>query len=166
MEDFLGIALRVSVTYVYALLILRLSGKQSITSMTPLDFIVGLIIGDLFDNIIWADVPLAQGLVGMTTILCLHGLLAVAAWKNRPFHDLINSSPAPVVRQGKLLEDGLRRERTPASEIEMELRMLGEDQLSEIQLASWEPSGQMSVQKMPEAKPAQKRDLPALRSLA
>ena len=50
--DLTGIVFRVSVMYLYALALLRISGKQSVSHLTTLDFIVTLIIGDLFDDAI------------------------------------------------------------------------------------------------------------------
>ena len=165
MPDLVGIALRVSVMYVYALLLLRLSGKTSITALTPLDFIVSLIVGDLFDDVIWAEVPLAQGLVAVTTVALLHTLLSLATWRQAALHDLVCSTPTQVIHAGRLLPRGLAREQTPAAEVMMELRLLGEDKLEAVQQAHWETSGQMSMLKNESARPAQKRDLAALRKI-
>jgi uncharacterized membrane protein YcaP (DUF421 family) len=165
MADFIGIALRVSVIYLYALLLLRLSGKRSVASLTMLDFIVALILGDMFDDFIWGIVPVAKGLVGLTTVLLLHSLMAWATHKSQALHDLVDSVPRTVIRAGQLVPEGLAAERTPAAEIEMEMRLLGEDKFEEIEEACWEPSGEMSIRKTPAAKPVQKRDLAALRKV-
>ena len=61
--DLTGIILRVSVMYLYALALLRISGKQSVDHLTALDFLITLIIGDLFDDIFWAEVTIPHGLV-------------------------------------------------------------------------------------------------------
>lgn len=165
MLDLVGIALRVSVMYVYALLLLRLSGKTSITALTPLDFIVSLVVGDLFDDVIWAEVPLAQGVVAVSTVVLLHTLLTLVIWCQAALHDLVCSTPTRVIDASRLLPDGLARERTPAAEVLMEMRLLGEDKLEAVGQAYWEPSGQMSVLKNETARPAQKRDLAALRQI-
>ncbi len=49
--DLTGIALRVSVMYIFALVLVRMAGKQSLGQLTPMDFVVTLIIGDLFDDV-------------------------------------------------------------------------------------------------------------------
>jgi uncharacterized membrane protein YcaP (DUF421 family) len=53
--DLTGIVFRVSIMYVYALALVRIAGKQSLGQLTPMDFVVTLIIGDLFDDIFWAE---------------------------------------------------------------------------------------------------------------
>ena len=62
-----GIIVRISFIYVYALALVRISGKQTLGQLTPMDFIVTLIIGDLFDNVFWAEVPVIEGIVAFTT---------------------------------------------------------------------------------------------------
>jgi uncharacterized membrane protein YcaP (DUF421 family) len=165
MQDLLGIALRILVIYLYALFILRLSGKRSVGSLSALDLLVGLIVGDMFDDVIWAEIALAQGLVGMTTVVLLHSLVAWASWKSRGVDQLVNSTPTPVVKNGKMLAGNLQRERTPAPDVEMSMRLKGEDKLEEIQEACWEHSGNLSLRKFEAAKPVQKRDLAALRKV-
>jgi uncharacterized membrane protein YcaP (DUF421 family) len=166
MEDLIGIAVRVSVMYVYALLILRLAGKRSIANLSALDLIVGLVIGDMFDDVIWAEIPLAQGMLGMTTFVLLHSLVTFASYKSQRFDELVNSAPTRVIAGGRLLREGLAKERTPAGEVEMGLRLLQEDKLDEVKTGQWEPSGELSVEKHERAKPVQKRDLAALRKVA
>lgn len=165
MEGLIGVAVRATVMYGYALLIVRLAGKRSIGNLTPIDFVVGLIIGDMFDDVIWAEVSIAKGLVGLTTIVLLHSLMTYATYRSTRLHHLLSSTPTQVILNGRMLPDALARERTPSGEVEMELRLQQEDQLSEIEQGCWEPSGQVSLQKFEPARPAQKRDRPALRRL-
>jgi uncharacterized membrane protein YcaP (DUF421 family) len=165
MEGLIGVAVRATVMYWYALLIMRLAGKRSIGNLTPIDFVVALIIGDMFDDVIWAEIPIAKGLVGMTTIVLLHSLMAYATYRSTRLHDLLNSTPTRVILNGRMLPDGLARERTPSGEVDMELRLQQEDHVSEIEQGCWEPSGEVSLQKFEPARPAQKRDRTALRKL-
>lgn len=150
--------------YVYVLALLRLAGKRTINTATPLDLLVSTVIGDMFDDIFWADIPLAQGVVGMTTIMLLHTLVAYATWKSGALHDLVTSRPVRVVWQGRLERDGLRHERTRDDEVRSSLRLRRIDRLADVRAAAWEPSGQLAVQKQEEAKAAEKRDRPALKA--
>jgi uncharacterized membrane protein YcaP (DUF421 family) len=165
MEDLLGTALRVTVMYVYALAVLRLAGKRSVGELTTLDFVVATIVGDLFDDVFWAEVPLAEGLVAFTTVVLVHTLVAYASWRSSTVDRLVGSQPTVVVRHGELVPDGLRRERTPPQDVLSELRQRGEDRLEEVRFARWEPSGRLSVLKRQEAEPLDRRDAPRLREL-
>ena len=157
--DLPGIALRVSIMYVYALALLRISGKQSVSHLTALDFIVTLIIGDLFDDVFWAEVPIVQGMVAFASITLVHFLVTYAASRNRFIHQIICSPPRLMIQNGKLLQENLRRERMSPETTQFELRLNGEEHLRDVKEARLEPTGQVSVLKSPLSKPIQKKDL-------
>jgi uncharacterized membrane protein YcaP (DUF421 family) len=167
MEELLGIALRISIMYVYTLAILRMAGKRIFEHLSPLDLVIALIVGDLFDDIFWGDIPLSKALVALTTIVVLHILTGWASWRDTRIHHLMNSTETQIVDNGRLLEPALRKERFPEEEALMEIRMLGqsEDELGEIREGYLEPDGRISLLKKEEAKEVQKNDLPAFQEL-
>lgn len=162
MQDLIGIVLRISILYLYVLALLRLSGKRSIGALSPLDFVVALIIGDLFDDVIWAEIPLSKGLVGLTTIFVLHGSMAYLTYRSQQIHDLVESTKTMVVRNSRFVKEGLDHERTSKDIVYAQLRLQNEENLQEVHEAFWEPNGQLSVQKKAENKPVQKKGLPQL----
>lgn len=161
MEEILGVVIRVSVLYGFLLMMLRFTGKRGLDSLSPFDFLVGLVLGDMLDDAIWNDIPLAHGLAGITVILALHVVLALATSRSRRLHDLVSSTPTLVVKNGKFIPGGLAKERTPREDVQSELRMEGEDTLKDIAQAQWESGGQLSVFKRkpggPEPKKQQKK---------
>lgn len=67
--DPLRTALRCLVAYLFLLGLLRLAGKGSIRSGSPFDFVLALTIGDLIDDAVWAEVPIAQFFVAAATLV-------------------------------------------------------------------------------------------------
>lgn len=67
--DPLRIVLRVGFAYVLLLVLLRLAGKRAIHHASAFDFVLALVIGDLVDNAIWAEVPLSEFAVAAVTLL-------------------------------------------------------------------------------------------------
>lgn len=165
MQDLIGIALRISILYVYVLALLRLSGKRSLGNLSPLDFVVALVIGDLFDDVIWAEIPVAKGLVGVTTIIFLHTIMSYLTFRSQWLHTMVESTKTIVVKNSRFVEEGLALERTSKDTVYSQLRLQMEENLQEVRAASWEPSGQLSVQKKEAQKPVQKKDLPQLLDL-
>lgn len=166
MYEFVGIALRVSFIYVYVLIVLRLSGKRSIDHVSPFDVVLANAMGDMFDDMIWAEVPLAQGVVGITTLLLLHMLVSFAVSQSDLAKDIFAGRPTWVIRQGKLQQAGLAVERTRPEAVFSAMREQSEDVLAETREAAWEPAGRLSALKVEPAKAAQKRDLPMLRKVS
>lgn len=69
--DPLRIAIRCIVAYAFLLLLLRLAGKTTIEQGAPFDFVLALTIGDLIDDAIWAEVPIAQFVVATATLVLM-----------------------------------------------------------------------------------------------
>jgi uncharacterized membrane protein YcaP (DUF421 family) len=67
--DPLRLIVRCLGTYVLLLLLLRLAGKRTIQQGMPFDFVFALILGDLIDDAVWAEVPFAQFLVASVTLM-------------------------------------------------------------------------------------------------
>ena len=161
--DLSGIILRVSVMYLYALALVRISGKQSLGQLTPMDFIVTLIIGDFFDDVFWQEVPLMEGMVGFATIILVHILVTLVTSRNKSIYWMLSSPARPLIEDGRLVQKNLGLERIRAEDVQFELRLKGEEHMREVKEARLEPSGQMSVIKDPSCKPVQKKDKRLLR---
>jgi uncharacterized membrane protein YcaP (DUF421 family) len=165
MEDLFGIALRISFTYLYILALLRFSGKRSVDTLSPLDFLVGLIFGNLTGYIVWGNVPLSQGVVAITSIMLLHTLIAAIETHVTPFHHLVGSTPSLVVDHGSVQRNILRQERVAEDELWAELRLKEKDDLSEVREAYFEPGGQVSVLPTEAADEIQKQERQQVKDL-
>ena len=156
--DLTGIIFRVSIMYLYALALVRISGKQSLGQLTAMDFVVTLIIGDLFDDVFWAEVPIIQGMVAFAAIVLMHILMTFATSRNIRFYRLATSPERLLIEDGKLVQKNLRREWIRPETLQSDLRTNGEEHAREIKEAWLEPKGQLSVIKDPTSKPVQKKD--------
>jgi uncharacterized membrane protein YcaP (DUF421 family) len=67
--DPLRIAVRAVVAFACLLVLVRLSGKQTIKQGTTFDFVLALICGDMVDDLLWAEVGVASFLVALTTLV-------------------------------------------------------------------------------------------------
>lgn len=157
--DLPGIVLRVSVMYLYALALVRISGKQSVGKLTAMDFVVVAIIGDLFDDVFWAEVPVLQGMVGFATIILAHILVTYVASRNTQIHDLFTPPPSIVIRSGRLVKETLLRERSRPETVQFEMRLKGEEHFREVEEARWEPKGKISIIKAQPYKVVKKKDV-------
>ncbi|MGE5618503.1 MAG: DUF421 domain-containing protein [Sphingomonadaceae bacterium] len=163
MEELAGIAVRASVIYLYVLATLRFAGKRTLGDLEPWDFLVVLILSDMFDDVLWGETPLTKAITGMTTVLLLHILVSYASFKSGRLWRLFGSGPTPIVRERSIVEEGLRRERMGVDTVRSQLRLRGVERLEAVREAMLEPSGDLSVLSRDEAKPAEKRDLPRVR---
>lgn len=166
LESFTALALRVSVMYLYALAILRLSGKRSVSQLAGPDVVATIVVGDMFDDIFWGEVSLAKGLVGATTIIALHVLTKVWEAHSSAAKSMLDGDPALVVLNGTLVRAGQKRERVRDHVVHEMLRLRGVDGLDDVREARIEVDGALSVLRFEERKRAQKNEIGALREVA
>jgi uncharacterized membrane protein YcaP (DUF421 family) len=77
--DPLRVAVRAAFGFVVAVALVRLSGKRTVKQGDPTSFVVALVIGDMFDDLFWAEVPAAEFVVGVGTLVILHLLNTMTA---------------------------------------------------------------------------------------
>jgi uncharacterized membrane protein YcaP (DUF421 family) len=66
------IMVRVIFGYLWALALVRVSGRRTISQSDVPSFVVALVLGDMFDDLFWAEVPVAQFVTGATALVMAH----------------------------------------------------------------------------------------------
>lgn len=154
------IAVRALIAYIYLLVTTRASGKRVVSQATPFDLLVSLILGDLIDDALWAEVPMVKFGVAAGTVFLCDLVVKFFAHRSDAFEQLVNGAPAVVLRDG--VEDGeaLRREQMNEADLAHLLRLQGVDDWKDVHIAFVERDHQVSVIRVPGAEPVQKRDAP------
>jgi uncharacterized membrane protein YcaP (DUF421 family) len=76
------IVVRILVVWIFVLALVRVSGKRTVKQGDLASFVVALILGDMFDDAIWAEVPMAEFFVGAGTLVLLHLLVSIESmWR-------------------------------------------------------------------------------------
>ena len=70
--DPLRIIVRVVFAYVLVLAFTRISGHRTMRQNDLPSFVIAVVIGDLFDDVIWAEVPVSQFAVAVATLFLMH----------------------------------------------------------------------------------------------
>jgi uncharacterized membrane protein YcaP (DUF421 family) len=72
--DPLRIIVRVVFAYLVLLVFMRLAGKRAVKQATPFDFTLALILGDLLDDAIWAEVQTSVFVMAAGVLVFVHVL--------------------------------------------------------------------------------------------
>jgi uncharacterized membrane protein YcaP (DUF421 family) len=139
------VALRALIIYLFLLLLVRMMGKRMLGGPTVFDFIVALMLGDLVDESIYGDAPIAQALVALAAIAGLHYLNSYLGYRSSTFDRLTGGSPRVLVRHGQVDDDALAREHVNRDELMSMLRSHEVEHLKQVKLATLEPDGKLSV---------------------
>jgi len=148
-DDWAGIG-RILITGVlaYAALIvmLRTSGKRTLSKFNAFDFIVTICLGSMLSSIIITkSVPLIEGLVALGLLITLQFCITWLSVRWKPFENLIKSEPRLLVHRGVYQDRAMRRERVTKEEITAALHGNGKTDLSAVTSVVLETDGSLNV---------------------
>lgn len=138
--------IRTIILYFIIMLGLRLLGKRQIGELEPSELVLTLIISDLA-AVPMQDfgIPLVNGVFPIVTLLCVSMLLSFFSLKSIRFRGLICGYPTVIIRDGKVLQRNMARNRFTVDELLEQLRSQGYSDLTAVKYAVLETSGQVSV---------------------
>lgn len=128
------------------LLLLRASGKHSLTKSNAYGFVVTVALGStLSSGVISGDVSLAEGLAAVGLLLGLQHGLSLLNSRTRWAARLFTNEPRVVLLNGGMVQEALREERVNESEVRAAVRSSGVASLEEVALVVLETDGSFSV---------------------
>ena len=77
----LRIVVRVIFAYVFLLVLVRMSGKRTLKHASAFDFTVALVVGDLVDDMLWAEVAASEFVVAGASLFAVHIFLDAARFR-------------------------------------------------------------------------------------
>lgn len=134
--------------YIALLVILRISGKRTLSKMNAYDLIVTVAIGSTLSSvIITKNVTLSEGILAFALLVLWQYVVTYLSVRNKEICNLVKSSPTLLVFKGELLEMNMKKERITPDEIYEALRKKGAASLKEADAVVLETDGNISVLK-------------------
>jgi uncharacterized membrane protein YcaP (DUF421 family) len=122
---------RGSLLYLGLIVLLRLTPAREAGAVGTPDLLVVLLVGD--------------GFALLVTILAWSVVLDWLGYRSAFFHRLLRTPPARLVRDGRILAAGLRRELMTRDELMAQLRKQGIEDVGQVKGAWIEADGSVSV---------------------
>lgn len=132
--------------YVLLVILLRVSGKRTLSKMNAFDFIVTIALGSTLATVLLnKDVALADGVLAFTLLISFQYLITYLSARSNKVSKLVKSSPTLLVYRGKMLEAAMKKERIAKDEIFAIVREKGFDDLECIDAIVLETDGTLTV---------------------
>ncbi|GIN55899.1 UPF0702 transmembrane protein YrbG [Lederbergia ruris] len=146
MEKFLIIIARVVILYILLLVIFRLMGKREIGELSILDLVVFIMMGEMAVIAIEQHKdPLSHTIVPMITLMLIQLGLALISLKSRKFRRLMDGKPSLIINKGKIDEREMKKLRYNFDDLLTQLRQKDITNISDVEFAILETSGELSV---------------------
>jgi uncharacterized membrane protein YcaP (DUF421 family) len=135
-----------ALAYAALILLLRISGKRTLSKMNAFDLIVTMALGStLATALLSKEVALAEGVLAFAVLIGLQFVLAWLGSRSRGFQEILKSEPALLVYRGHCLAGALRRERVAEVEVLAAVRSQGIADLGSVEAVVLETDGSFSV---------------------
>ncbi|WP_413381327.1 DUF421 domain-containing protein [Alkalihalobacillus sp. 1P02AB] len=154
-----GFFIRGVIVYLYIFLLVKVLGQRSMSSIDPLDFIFGVVIGDILGAPLTdGELPLKGPMTAAAVIAFIHFALSLIALKTPKFRRVIEDEPIIIIRHGIILNEQLKKTRITLEQLMMDLRLKNASNLAEVDYAVLEMNGQISVIKKDKYNPITLKD--------
>lgn len=150
----LEIIWRTILLYGVILVIFRLMGKREIGELSVLDLVIFIMLGEIAVIAIEdGGKPLVEQIIPMVTLMLIQITLSLVSIKSQKLRKFLDGEPVILIRDGKIDERKMRKNRYNFDDLLIQLREKGIGDLRNVEYAILEPSGRLSVfQKQPNPK--------------
>jgi uncharacterized membrane protein YcaP (DUF421 family) len=132
--------------YFALVLILRVSGKRTLSKWNAFDFVVTVALGSvLATGVLSQNVEVAEAVVGIAGLVVAQFLVTWVSVRVAPFRELVKGEPVLLVLDGEYQREAMRSTRVPEEEILASLRANGIAHLNQVAALVLETNGTFSL---------------------
>ncbi|MGA9287769.1 MAG: DUF421 domain-containing protein [Anaerobacillus sp.] len=126
--------------------ITKFLGKKQLSKLSYFEYIVGIIIGDIAGTLSMdVEVSLLHGVTSILIWTLVSVFLSYISLKNKKVRDFVEGKARVFIKDGKILEDNLRKERFTSDELLEMLRKKSVFSAQEVEFALLEADGELSI---------------------
>lgn len=135
-----------SMAYVFLVLLLRLSGKRTLSKMNAFDLVITVALGSTFATVVLSKtVALAEGVLAFALLATMQFIVTWLSVRSASIRRLVKSDPRMLFYRGRFLYGDMRAERVTEAEVQAAVRSQGSYNLDEIEAVVLETDGTLSV---------------------
>jgi uncharacterized membrane protein YcaP (DUF421 family) len=135
-----------ALAYVGLIVVLRVTGKRTLSKMNAFDLIVTVALGSaLASTMLSKSTPLAEGLAGMTLLVLLQYAVTWLSVRSDRFQDFVKAKPSILLHRGEWQRAAMRQERVTQEEILAALHAQGTAAIDASTTVLIETDGSLSV---------------------
>ncbi|MBU9711431.1 DUF421 domain-containing protein [Evansella tamaricis] len=160
MQGWLEVVLRSLVAVIILLFLSRTFIRKSMAQVTYFEFVSGIVIGAILAiGSIHLQVPIAYPIMGLIIWAVVSYGLGWLSIKSQTVRNFVQGRGIPLIKDGKVLEDNLKKERYSTDELLKQLRSKNAFQVADVEFAVLETSGDVSVLLKKDYQPVTPKDI-------
>lgn len=146
MAEWVRVILQTLVAVIFLFVLMRILGKRQISQLSLYEYVTGITIGSLA-----AYVPLELGgkwhlgLISLTVWVSVVIAIEYLQLKGKRIRDWLDGRGRVLIKNGKLLDENLKKERITVDELLVQLRQNNIYKISDVEFAVMEPNGSVNA---------------------
>lgn len=141
--------------YIALVLLLRVSGKRTLSKMNAFDFVVTVALGSTLATVLLSSsVSLARGALAFALLIFLQFVLTWLSARSPAVRNLVKAEPTLLVHKGEFLTGAMKQERITEEEVRAVLRSQGISAVDKVEAVVLETAGDLSVVMQPSGESA------------
>jgi uncharacterized membrane protein YcaP (DUF421 family) len=135
-------------------LITKLLGKKQLSKLSFFEYIAGITIGDIAGTLSMdLGLSLANGVSSILVWLLFPLILSIVSLKSKTVRDFVEGNSTVFIKNGKIMEDNLKKEKYSADELLEQLRRKNIFRVADVEFALLEPTGEITAMLKREKQP-------------
>ncbi len=145
-QDILRVALLGTLTYIALILLLRISGKRTLSKWNAFDFVVTIALGSTLATVLLSEqVSLFEGVAALALLVLLQFVVSWLSLNVPWVRQLVKAQPSCLYGQGGYISHALKRERVTEAEVRAAVRGAGLASMEDVEAVVLETDGSVSV---------------------
>jgi uncharacterized membrane protein YcaP (DUF421 family) len=141
----MDIVLRAAVLYFFVVFVMRVIGRRELSSMTPFDLVLLIVLGDAIQQgLTQDDYSITGAVIAVATIAALQVIVSYTSFRFPRARRVLDGDPIVLMQDGEVIERNLKRERITVEELAEQARGQQLASLGDVQWAVFEPNGTIS----------------------
>jgi uncharacterized membrane protein YcaP (DUF421 family) len=160
MPDWILIISRSIIFLVLLFIITKVLGKKQISELSFFEYVAGITIGSIAGEVVTGiERSMLHGAIALAVFGLVTFLVNFIAIKSKKFSDFAEGKGTVVIKDGKILENNLKKEKYTIDELSALLRQKDIFRFADVEFAVLEPRGTLSALLKREHRPLTPKDL-------
>ncbi len=147
----MDLAIRAIVLYLFVTFVMRAVGRRELSSLTPVDLVLLIVMGDAIQQgLTQDDYSVSGAVIVVSTFAVLQVFSAWLGFRSHKFRVVLEGRPVVLIDNGELVDPNLRRQRLTTDDLAEEMRQQQIASFDDVEWAILEANGRISfIEKSP-----------------
>jgi uncharacterized membrane protein YcaP (DUF421 family) len=141
----MDLAIRAVILYAFVIFVMRVAGRRELSSLTPVDLVLLIVMGDAIQQgLTQDDYSVTGAVIVISTIAMLQVCASYLGYRFKRVRVVLQGSPLVLIDDGNLLTGNLKRQRLTPDDVAEEMRLQQILSFSDVRWAILEANGRIS----------------------